>query len=173
MQFQTLSSIVLLATAQLAAAAPMESANTSQVLKKRADPTGEYCGSEDGEQFEYDVSWVQDSFDNLQTYVNTPGDMRPSAGGRTYPQRFEGRDPEVAGQLDTIDGCETGQDGKVFWEFPLTQGWNGGPAESQGADRVIGIGASPGQGQPWELTYCLSVTHRGQEGGAFVPCTDI
>ncbi|KAH8203521.1 hypothetical protein TruAng_002269 [Truncatella angustata] len=148
---------------------------SNALLGKRAEITGEHCGSDANGDVDYDKTWVQSAFDDMQRYVNVGADQRPSAGTRTYPLRNEARDPEVATALDTIDGCETGQDGKTYWEFPLTSdGWNGGPERSQGPDRVIGIGTySGGQGGTWALTYCLSVTHRGQANNENVPCTDI
>ncbi|KAI0149207.1 hypothetical protein BJ166DRAFT_58836 [Pestalotiopsis sp. NC0098] len=136
---------------------------------KRATPGSVNCGPDGA----YDVSWVQSAFDDMQKYVNVDGSLRPSAGSRTYPLRNQARDPDVATALDGIAGCETGQANMVYWEFPLTSdGWNGGPEQSQGPDRVIGIGQSPGQGGTWALTYCLSVTHRGQANNDNVPCAD-
>ncbi|KAI1737938.1 hypothetical protein F4680DRAFT_450336 [Xylaria scruposa] len=152
-----LTSIVFFG-AHLAAAAPAEDmtlvkkADRAASIFKR-DITNEYCGS-NGDGFEYDASHVTSSFLAMGVWVNFPSNLQPSAGGVTYPHQYGARDPEVAAALNAIDGCQTGQAGFKYFEYPLTTDvWVGGPARSQGPDRVIGIGKSPGLGlafgPPW------------------------
>ncbi|KAI0549170.1 hypothetical protein F4679DRAFT_584745 [Xylaria curta] len=183
MQIPVFLTSVMFFGAHLAAAAPAE----DMTLVKKADQaasifkrdiTNEYCGSND-DGFEYDASHVTSSFLSMQVWVNFPSNLQlnflitASAGGVTYPHQYGARDTKVIAALNAIDGCQTGQPGFKYFEYPLTTDlWIGGPARSQGPDRVIGIGKSPGQGGQWKLTYCLSVTHTGQPNNILVPCTD-
>lgn len=76
--------------------------------------------------------------------------------------------------LAAIPGCETTTEGRTYVEFPITDPvFAGGETGSAGLDRVLG--ATTGRGtleEPWgAITYCLSMTHRGQgAGGAVIPC---
>lgn len=85
-------------------------------------------------------------------------------------------DASVVSALNAIPECATGQAGMKYFEFPLTDPvFTGGPATSQGTDRVVGISPSPGQGGTRTYTYCLTMTHRGNSGdgdSSFNPCTN-
>jgi hypothetical protein len=151
-------------------AAPSPDTPHTAPITKRATIFDETCGGTT-----YDASWVQGAYDALTRFVNTDGSLKPSAGTRTYPQPYQGTDDLVASALGRISGCEPGQAGMRYNEFPLLNGevWNGGPQRSQGPARVIAIGRAPTtQGGQWtQLSYCLSVYHPTEDGAHF-PCTE-
>ena len=61
--------------------------------------------------------------------------------------------------LNVIPGCETGQAGMEFFEFPLDMTvFTGGAQGSQGPERVVAISPNPGQGGTRTYTYCLAMT---------------
>lgn len=80
-------------------------------------------------------------------------------------------DASVVAALNAIQGCETGQVGKKYWEFPLKDTvFTGGPVRSQGPDRVVDIAVANPTSRPSSFDYCLSMTHRGVQGNRFQPC---
>jgi hypothetical protein len=163
-----------LVSASLVAALPVDTIRSiiqrDAEITKRATIFDENCGSTS-----YGSTWVEGAYEALTKFINSDGTLKPSAGARTYPQTYLGNDDLVAAALNRIPGCEPGQDGMRYNEFPLLNGdvWNGGPARSQGPARVIAIGRAPTtQGGQWtDLSYCLSVYHP-TEAGAHFPCTE-
>ena len=98
------------------------------------------------------------------------------AGTRAYPRQYGSgsnalTDTSVVAALNAIPGCETGQAGMSFFEFPLDMTvFTGGPQ-----DRVFAISPNPGQGGTRTYTYCLAMTHRGgtsPSDPSFFPCTN-
>jgi hypothetical protein len=96
------------------------------------------------------------------------------AGERFYPRKNNAEEIPVRNALDAIPECRTGQAGHKYFEFPITDPvfTGGGGQRSQGADRVLAISPSPGQGGARTFTYCLAITHEGApRNGGFVTCT--
>lgn len=93
-------------------------------------------------------------------------------GKRKYPHQFGNptpRDVPVVTALNAIPGCQTGQAGLVYYEFPLTSPVFA--ADPPGTDRVVAISQAPGPGVTQTFTYCLAMTHNGAPGNDFIPCT--
>ncbi|KAE8381113.1 hypothetical protein BDV26DRAFT_289816 [Aspergillus bertholletiae] len=170
MQFTLL---IPLFAATLVAAAP---SNEPAELYKRADIYAVDCGGQ-----QYARQDVQAAFNSLVA-AGGPNAQKPAAGNRAYPRQYGDNkampsDTEVVTALNAIPGCEAGQTGTKYFEFPLADPvWNGGAQGSQGPDRVIAIAPNVGQGQTRSYTYCVSITHRGGGGqgdGSFRACQNI
>ncbi|KAI3325925.1 hypothetical protein HD806DRAFT_552318 [Xylariaceae sp. AK1471] len=172
---QLTSVLSLLAASSLALAAP-----TPDQIFARANTSPVSCGPS-SDQRAYPLQTVQDAFNALSNYGNQPAGQKPKAGTRAYPQQYGNNqgiptDADVKTALDAIPGCQTGQSGYKFFEFPLTDPvFAGSDQGGQGPDRVIAIAQNPGQGGTRSYTYCLAVTHRGGSGsgdGSFRTCSN-
>ncbi|KAH9869005.1 hypothetical protein J1614_008082 [Plenodomus biglobosus] len=176
MQFTTFLQILAACTVVSAAPSALR-LDESNALSKRADFTDVDCGG-----IVFDRADVVATYNQFVSADRLPGGQKPKAGTRAYPQQYGNArgipsDPEVVAALNAIPGCETGQNGKKFFEYPLMNPtWTGSAQGGQGPHRIISIAPNVGPGGTRQFTYCLAITHLGGNGlsdPSFRPCNRV
>ncbi len=94
-----------------------------------------------------------------------------SFGSKYYPHRYnpDKGNADIKTALDNIAECATGQAGKTYFLFPITDPiYKGG---DPGPDRIIAIVS--GNATPYsDYTYCLAIGHPSKTDNSFVQCPD-
>ncbi|KAM0805368.1 hypothetical protein BDR22DRAFT_913662 [Usnea florida] len=127
------------------------------VTPVRVTPRRVRCGT-----IKYTSALVQSAFNALTS--RGAGPTPTPVGG--YPHYYGASDANVSMELNKIAGCQIGQQGFQYYEFPLKDPvFSGGPA---GPNRVVALTQRP---VARTFTYCLAMTHTGAlTPGGFVIC---
>ena len=98
--------------------------------------------------------------------------------GTVYPHEFFTNNPnwspDVLSELNREPGCQLGQPGTTYLEYPMSDNENVAPytGDTPGGDRIIMMVRGTSVGQYSNPVYCLSITHQSKISPHMIPCPD-